>query len=271
MRLAALMTICLGLALLPPNLHLWQPLGAMEDPASLGRPAAVPSSHAIRGDRPPPLADAAGAAESVHGACRSSLVAASLPLDPVHVDVLDAGPVSLVGDGFRRAMLDVQITYAEGGRPEVRRSIVGCLLDRDGRVVAIEDIGGVESEPAAAERSSPVFDDVRRPPGETDGTRLVSAFYWALGNGDGETASRYVIPEKRIDGPLSGAEISRYFGAVARPLRVQRIIKLGAESFEVRYSYGISRRDCAGAAQVMLARRGDSLYIESIHAVEECS
>jgi len=57
-------------------------------------------------------------------------------------------------------------------------------------------------------------------PTKSYGTPLttVEAFYLALGAGNGEEATRFVIPEKRTSGPLSATAISGFYSALVEPL-----------------------------------------------------
>ncbi|HWD67152.1 MAG TPA: hypothetical protein VG227_04245, partial [Caulobacteraceae bacterium] len=82
-------------------------------------------------------------------------------------------------------------------------------------------------------------------------------FYDALANGDGTDAARFIIPAKRAAGPLSADALTRFYGALAQPLKL-----LGAEqkadgSVAVQYAYAVSGgRSCAGAAVVSTEASG---------------
>jgi hypothetical protein len=193
-------------------------------------------------------------------------------LDPVQVDAVGAGRPVLDPDGILRMPLDVQIVYAHDGEFEVRQSQVECLVDRDGRVVALEDLGENSSgTPYELRQLDDVESTASLPRIAADPIDVVEAFYQALGAGDGDAASRYVVPEKQLEGPLSAGEISRYFGGLARPLHTHRIEEVAADRYEVKYSYGIGSRYCAGSARVTLTERGRATFIESITASENCS
>ena len=61
-------------------------------------------------------------------------------------------------------------------------------------------------------------------PTESYGTAMttVQGFYLALGAGNGEEASKFVIPAKRSSGPLSAAAISKFYGNLSEPLTCSR-------------------------------------------------
>lgn len=224
---------------------------------------------------PPPLARIPGTPAPVVNACRASVDALARPLNPVQVDAVSAGKAVRGPDGILRAPLEIQIIYSHRGEWEVRQSRVECHVDRGGRVVALEGIGERVEEPtlksAPTQRADATAAAGSLPPPRTDGSEVVEAFYRALGAGDGEAAAQYVVPEKQIGGPLSAGEMSRYFGGLARPLRAQRIVPVGAEQFDVRYSYGIGSRYCAGSARVTLTTRDSVTYIAGIRATDDCS
>ena len=240
-----------------------------------GRVRVVGASQVNRDANPPPLTRIPGTPVPVVNACRAAVDAIARSLDPVQVDAVSGGLAVRGRDGILRAPLEIQIIYSHGGSQEVRQSRVECHLDRDGRVVALEGLAEsagdrtLEAAPAQGEGSAGATASI--PPPRISGGDMVEAFYRALRAGDGVTASQYVVPEKRMRGPLSAAEISGYFGGLARPLRAERIVRLGADEFDVRYSYGIAGRYCAGSARVTLTSRDSVTYIESIRASENCS
>jgi hypothetical protein len=224
--------------------------------------------------RPPP-ARTPGAPTSAVDPCRAYILTAARALNAVRVDVVSAGREIRGVDGELRAPLKVRIVYSDGTERLERQAQVECRLDRDGRVVGLnvgdQGLDGPPGEAAAAQGDVRTSALERPQPPRADGEEVVGAFYAALGSGDGEAASRTVVPEKRGEGPLSAARITRYFGGLARPLQTQSIARLEANLFDVRYSYGIGRRNCTGSARVTLTSRGDATYIESIAAKESCS
>lgn len=232
------------------------------------------ASQVDRDADPPPLTRIPGTPAPVVNACRASVDAIARSLDPVQVDAVSGGLAVRGRDGILRAPLEIQIIYSHGGSQEVRQSRVECHLDRDGRVVALEgleenaDDTTMEAAPARPDEEPLATGSL---PPRIGGGDVVEAFYRALGEGDGAAAAQYVVPEKRMRGPLSASEISRYFGGLARPLRAADIVRSGANRFDVRYSYGIVGRDCTGSAQVTLTSRESVTYIASIRASEECS
>jgi hypothetical protein len=247
---------------------------------------------------PPPLTSRPGTPAPVVNACRASVEASARSFDPVHVDAVSAGEAVRGSDGVLRAPLEIQIIYSRGGEQEVRQSLVECHVDGDGRVVALQGLAESPVEPDREPDLEPNLEPeletdlepdleaelepapVRRaetettgslPSPSTDGAEVVEAFYHALGVGDGWAASEYVVPEKQREGPLSADAISGYFGGLARPLRTQRIARVGPEQYEVTYSYGIGSRHCEGTARVTLTSRVGVIYIASISANEDCS
>jgi hypothetical protein len=100
---------------------------------------------------------------------------------------------------------------------------------------------------------------------------LARAFYGALGGGDGYAAAALIAPEKRRSGPLSGAQMSRFYASLREPLRLTSMHPLGPDTVFVRYRY--ANRDgavCLGAADVTTTTRGGHLFIRAIRAQNGC-
>jgi hypothetical protein len=101
--------------------------------------------------------------------------------------------------------------------------------------------------------------------------QVVRAFYGALGKADGVSASRLVIPEKRLNGAFAPSEIAKFYSGLLAPLRVVQMNATASDAVEVDYQYmSPNRRDCRGRAVVTLVLRGDLLLIETIRATERC-
>ena len=98
----------------------------------------------------------------------------------------------------------------------------------------------------------------------------VRAFYLALGVGDGDTASAYVIEEKRRKGPFSARELRRFYGALPEPLELVSLDAAGPHSFAVRYRYTSKSGRCDGAAIVRTAERNGRFFIAGIKAENRC-
>lgn len=119
--------------------------------------------------------------------------------------------------------------------------------------------------PAAAEGTTSAIE-----PG--GGARTtVEAFYAALAAGNGEEAARLVVPEKRASGPFSAREITRFYGALAEPLRPLAVTPIGAGRYRVRYTFvaGGGAR-CNGEAVVSTTRVGELNLIAGIRALRGC-
>lgn len=233
-----------------------------------------------------PLTRMPGTPAPIVDVCRTSIIAAARPLDAVEVDAVSAGPAIGGSDDVLRAPLEVRIVYAREDGQEVRQSLIECQVNGDGDVIALVGVPGDDtaaaspplppSPPPLPPRSPPRTDEIiafRAPDRaiHASGGDVVTAFYRALGAGDGRAASGFVIPEKRSRGPLSADEMSRYFGSLSRPLRLERVEPVGSNLFAVRYSYEIGNRYCAGAASVTVTAAGAATLIESIAADETCS
>ncbi len=102
------------------------------------------------------------------------------------------------------------------------------------------------------------------------GEETVRAFYDALGSGDGETASAQIVPEKRGGRTYSPSAISRFYGRLPEPLRIQDIVPLTGGSYRVIYRYATGRSHCDGLAIVNLTNRGGDRLIRSIRALRDC-
>ena len=102
------------------------------------------------------------------------------------------------------------------------------------------------------------------------GEAVVRAFYEALGEGDGETASALVVAEKRSSGAFSPREIARFYGGLREPLRLTTVTPLPGGAYRVGYRYSAGRSACDGAAVVTLASRDGRDLIRSIRALNGC-
>ncbi len=104
-----------------------------------------------------------------------------------------------------------------------------------------------------------------------DALGVVRAFYKALGQANGLSASSLVIPEKRATGPFSAADISRFYGSLTEPLRLAGVKLSGPNVALAEYTYVLpSGRRCSGTALVNLTVRGAETLIESIRALAGC-
>jgi uncharacterized caspase-like protein len=105
----------------------------------------------------------------------------------------------------------------------------------------------------------------------TDGAATVQAFYTALAAGDGDTAARWVIPEKRQSGPFSAAAMTKFYGRLVEPLRLTAVESIAPNEFRARYTYvAPASRRCDGVAIIRTTRRNGVNLIGSIKALAGC-
>lgn len=98
----------------------------------------------------------------------------------------------------------------------------------------------------------------------------VRAFYYALGGGNGDIASSFVIPEKTRKGPFSPEKLSQFYGALLEPLSLVSLRPLADDLFEVQYQFRSASGFCNGKALVRTEQRGGRSYIASIKAMDGC-
>lgn len=95
---------------------------------------------------------------------------------------------------------------------------------------------------------------------------VVSGFYSALSNADGDLAAAYVIPEKRGVGPFNQLNIYRFYSSLKRPLIVHNITQVNESQFKVNYSFVKTKSQCNGNALVTVQNRKGYYLIQSIKA-----
>jgi len=98
----------------------------------------------------------------------------------------------------------------------------------------------------------------------------IRAFYEALEFGQGEIASSYVVPEKRSIPAFNGANMTRFYSSLAKPIQLVGIVKNGYQSYTVRYRWASNTKMCDGIAQVTTTMRGGKNFILSIKALNGC-
>src|SRR5580704_10848921 len=59
----------------------------------------------------------------------------------------------------------------------------------------------------------------------------IRAFYAALHDGQGEIASRMVVPEKRASGPLSTGQLTKFYGQLRVPIELTDISANGETEY----------------------------------------
>ena len=100
---------------------------------------------------------------------------------------------------------------------------------------------------------------------------VVGQFYQALGRGDGEAASNFIIPEKRDAGPLSPTELSSFYANLRSPLILDGIEIVGDNQATVRYRYTESNgRSCTGYSVITFVQRDSNTFMAKIEAPNGC-
>ena len=97
----------------------------------------------------------------------------------------------------------------------------------------------------------------------------VRAFYYALGDGNGDQAALFIVPERR-KGPFSASAMTRFYGTLIEPLRLSRITPVSESSYLVRYSFRSNSGQCNGRAVVTTTTRGNDNLIYSVKALDGC-
>ena len=110
-------------------------------------------------------------------------------------------------------------------------------------------------------------------PAKGHGTAMttVQAFYMALGAGNGEEASKFVVPEKRASGAFSPSAITNFYSKLIFPLTLLDIRPVTSDEYRVRYSYvapGTGR--CNGESVVRTIKTNGMNLIESIRTIGDC-
>jgi hypothetical protein len=98
---------------------------------------------------------------------------------------------------------------------------------------------------------------------------IVQGFYKALSVGNGELATKFVLPEKR-SGPFSASELSQFYGSLSEPLRLISTEKIGSDTVLTQYTFRGTSGSCDGKSIVSIAVRQDASYISSIRALNGC-
>lgn len=100
---------------------------------------------------------------------------------------------------------------------------------------------------------------------------IARAFYAALSQADGVSASRLVIPQKRSQGPFSAPEITKFYSSLTEALRLLEIRSVSANAVEVRYEFGSpDKRKCRGQATLNFVSQNADVLIESVRANDKC-
>ncbi|MBL0374376.1 hypothetical protein JJB09_20390 [Rhizobium sp. KVB221] len=98
----------------------------------------------------------------------------------------------------------------------------------------------------------------------------IRAFYLALAAVDGDTASNFVVAEKRISGPFSAHALTRFYRNLTEPLQLINIQPSGKDQFKVRYTFKNGNARCDGEAAVTTTKRKGVDFINGIKALNGC-
>jgi hypothetical protein len=104
-----------------------------------------------------------------------------------------------------------------------------------------------------------------------DPKSVVEGFYLSLGEGDGVEAARYVIPAKRMRGPLSAAALSSFYGNLREPLQLLHVADLGSGRYRASYRFATrSGAVCEGTSVVTTTGGDRESLISGIRAENGC-
>jgi hypothetical protein len=115
----------------------------------------------------------------------------------------------------------------------------------------------------------------RGPAGEVAAKRsatvAVRDFYNALAQGDGARAAAVVVPEKRQEGPLSAAELTRSYSSLRSPVRITKIDPIDDDKVFIRYHFvSAANHLCLASAIVDTTRRDGGALVSAIHVFHGC-
>jgi hypothetical protein len=196
--------------------------------------------------------------------------------EPTYLLKLDA-PICVTGDEFLKPsdrFDKIQVYPADGG-------VLGRFLSSDLRrfagkrvVVQGNSAFGAHTGHHHASLLLPII-NIAIPFDSTKayGTAMttVQAFYMALGAGNGEEASKFVVPEKRSSGEFSPSAITNFYGKLIFPLTLIDIIPDGSDQYRVHYSYVASGTGrCNGESVVRTVKVNGMNLIESLRAISGC-
>jgi hypothetical protein len=98
---------------------------------------------------------------------------------------------------------------------------------------------------------------------------VVRKFFDALSTGDGDKASKLLIPEKR-NGALSPDAISAYYSRLLEPLTLTSLHVTDPNDVLVRYRFRSDKIRCDGLAVVTTVARGTDVLVAHIKALNGC-
>jgi hypothetical protein len=80
-----------------------------------------------------------------------------------------------------------------------------------------------------------------------------------------------VVPEKRGAGPFSAPALSRFYGAMAEPVRLVSATEAAPGTVMASYHYAYAGgRSCDGSAVVEVISRAGQRLIASVHPLNGC-
>ena len=99
----------------------------------------------------------------------------------------------------------------------------------------------------------------------------VQAFYMALGVGNGDEASKFVVPEKRSSGTFSPSAITNFYSRLIFPLILIDVIAVTSNEYRVRYTYvAPATGRCNGESIVRTTKINGLNLINSIKSIGDC-
>jgi hypothetical protein len=196
--------------------------------------------------------------------------------EPAYILTLDA-PICATGDEFvdpGKPIDKIQVYPADS-------EVIGRVLSLDlrrfvGKRVVVE--GNSAFGAHTGHHHAPLMLPITKVTIPFDPTRgygtamtTVQAFYMALGAGNGDEASKFVVPEKRSSGMFSPSAITNFYSRLIFPLTLIDIVPVGSDQYRVHYSYVASGTGrCNGESVVRTVKLNGMNLIESIRAVSEC-
>ncbi|HZV83894.1 MAG TPA: hypothetical protein VFF48_02815 [Brevundimonas sp.] len=184
----------------------------------------------------------------------------------------DPAPVEYADDAQEAVPVD-EAQILEASEVQTDQVETGPVVEtNDGQESPEPDVAPIP-QPAESPRPAPEPRAERVADGQekSEAVGTVSAFYAALGRGDGASAARLVIPSKRASGPLSAGALTRYYSSFRRPLRLRDATAIDSDTVRVTYDYVLpDGRTCQGRASVEVVGSGEETLVRSIRTQGPC-
>ncbi len=161
--------------------------------------------------------------------------------------------------GFMRSLVDSKVLVTLG-KP-IAPTTPHPHAPLAAAVAGVAKLEGAPPVAASAESAAP--------PQSGDAASIVRAFYESLGQGDGDRAATFIAPEVR-KGPLSGAEMTRFYSRLREPLRLTELKPINPNRYFVAYTFKTAGSACMGRALVDTVNRSGENYISHIEALDGC-